>query len=58
MKIGLAFWIIYIVWVLFGLYVGSSIAPTERRLYFGGGIVLLALLFLLGWQVFGFALEK
>ena len=56
MSFGLAYWIIMLVWLLFGVglhfgWVGST--------YSGAGTLMLFLLFgLLGWQVFGAPLKR
>lgn len=57
MSIGLAFWIIILVWVLFG-FVNYSTAPFGQYGIAGHGLFILALFCLLGWQVFGSALHK
>lgn len=48
------FWVIFIIWVLFGGYVGWAIEPANRVRWIGTNILLLILVFLLGWKVFGF----
>ena len=53
MSIGLLFWVIMIVWLLFGLWQSW---PTPRPI--GNHIILWLLLALLGWQVFGPALHR
>jgi hypothetical protein len=58
MKIGLLYWILWVLWFVFGAWSGYSMEPTTRRNFWGGSILLLVLLFLLGWQVFGFVIEK
>jgi|HubBroStandDraft_6_1064221.scaffolds.fasta_scaffold1089755_2 hypothetical protein len=52
MTLGLAFWVLMLVWAVFGLLLHFGIVDG---LYGGGvNIVLLFILFgLLGWQVFG-----
>ena len=57
MGVGLAFWILMLIWAVFGLlthfgYVGGPYAV-------GTSTVLLSVLFaLLGWQVFGAPLRR
>lgn len=51
MSLGLAFWIIWLIVVVFGVLahfgiVGVAYAPI-------GGVILLILITLLGWSVFG-----
>lgn len=52
MTLGLAFWILMLIWFVFGLltYSGQVVGPYGLL----GNIVLLFILFLLlGWKVFG-----
>lgn len=52
MPIGLLFWILMVLWALFGFGVLSiSQAP------WGGTLLLFVLLFLLGWKCFGFIVQ-
>jgi hypothetical protein len=52
MTLGLAFWILMLIWLVGGVYYGWSTATADR--FFLGGNVMLFLLFLLvGWSVFG-----
>ncbi len=51
MSPGIWFWIIYVVVGLFGGFYGFT-NGTDRR-WFGGGLVVFALVGLLGWGVFG-----
>lgn len=48
MSKGLLFWVIMIVWLVFGLYVSW---PSPRPI--GNTLILFILLAILGWQVFG-----
>lgn len=52
MGIGLAFWILMLIWLVGGLYYGYAIAPGNHYLL-GGNVLLFILLLLLGWQAFG-----
>lgn len=51
------FWIVFVLWLLFGG--GWYWAPETNRRYFGigGGVVLAVLLGLLGWGAFGAPLK-
>ena len=54
MSIGLLFWVLMIIWVVFGFV---PIGNVQYKSW--GGNILLAILFaLLGWAVFGAALHK
>lgn len=54
MNIGLAFWIIMIVGLLFAIYVNRG-KPFE---WLGSNLVFWILLVLIGWRVFGPALHN
>lgn len=57
MTLGFLFWLLMILWVLFGVYWKWPASGTNDARSFGpvGGTVLLfVLLFLLGWKTFGF----
>lgn len=58
MPIGLLFWVIFVVWILFTGYVAWG-DPANRPHWgvLGGNLIVLILLFLLGWQVFGFVVQ-
>lgn len=56
MSIGLLFWVIMVIWLIFGFYTNWP-AAGGRPWPLGGHIVLWILLALLGWQVFGPALH-
>jgi hypothetical protein len=56
MSLGLAFWVIMIVWVVFSFAARVGYVGTE---YGWGGTLLLVVLFgILGWQVFGPVLHR
>jgi hypothetical protein len=58
MTLGLAFWILMLLWLVLGFWwawpaagVGS---PTYHAWFpFGGTLLIFALFFLVGWKVFG-----
>lgn len=54
MHIGLLFWVIIVVGILFGCYQNRQ-APM---VWVGNSLVIWVLLILLGWQVFGPALHR
>jgi hypothetical protein len=45
------FWVIFVLWALFSAYLGYQ--DRANRTVHGASLVLLILLALLGWQVFG-----
>jgi hypothetical protein len=54
--IAFLFWLLMLLWLLFGLYWtwpadGRAFAPV------GGNLLLFILLFLLGWKLFGFPIQ-
>jgi hypothetical protein len=56
MTIAFLFWLLMLLWLLFGLYWtwpadGRAFAPV------GGNLLLFILLFLLGWKLFGFPIQ-
>jgi len=53
MSIGFVFWLLMIIWLIFGGYTGWVNRATGGPLFWGGNILLFVLLFLLGWKVFG-----
>lgn len=48
MSIGLCYWILMLIWFVFGLYL-----TWQNHLLVGGNVLLFILLLLLGWKVFG-----
>ncbi len=52
MNAGNWFWIIYVVFLLFGGYVGFTNDGVNRR-HWGIGVVMFILAGLLGWGIFG-----
>lgn len=48
MPFGLAFWILMLLWFVFGLY-----WTWGNHMLVGGNVMLFLLLLLLGWKVFG-----
>lgn len=57
MTLGLAFWVLWLVWVVFGLLAHFGMVGAPWAL--GGNTLLLVVLFcLLGWQIFGPPLHR
>jgi hypothetical protein len=50
MALGVAFWILMLLWLIFGLYWGYS---GGGHLVIGGNLIVFFLFLLLGWKVFG-----
>jgi len=59
MEIGFLFWLLMILWLIFGLWSGWPANTADRRAFMplGGNLLLFILLFLLGWKVFGFVIK-
>ncbi len=57
MTIGFLFWLLMVLWAIFG--VGGVIydGPYRGRIMFGGNLLLFVLLFLVGWRLFGFIIQ-
>ena len=59
MGISTAFWIVFLIWTIFGVY-NSWPTDTANRsgwLGFGGGFLFWLLILILGWGVFGAPLK-
>jgi hypothetical protein len=52
MTLGLAFWILMLIWLVGGLYYGIVVAPGNHYLL-GGNLLVFLLFLLLGWAQFG-----
>jgi len=57
MTIGFVFWLLMILWLLFGLYWNRGDIRGGNYGILGGNLLLFVLLFLLGWKVFGFIIQ-
>jgi hypothetical protein len=55
MSLGLAFWILMLLWLVSWVSEHWSVGPAWGPR--AGGILLFLLLFLLGWHSFGFMLQ-
>ena len=52
MSISIAFWVLMLVWLVFGGIVAYNKGVTDSWVV-GGSSIVFILLFLLGWAVFG-----
>jgi hypothetical protein len=60
MTVGFLFWLLMIVWLVVGIYLTGPPPADNRGTWFrplGGPLLLYVLLFLLGWQVFGWPIK-
>ncbi len=55
MPIGMIFWMLMIIWFVFGLYCWRS--DGQGLNVSVGNLLLFVLLFILGWRVFGFVIQ-
>jgi hypothetical protein len=56
MPLGLLFWVLMILWLVFGFWQWRPNLPTNYA-PFGGHILLWILLFIIGWRTFGFVIQ-
>lgn len=54
MPIGFLFWLLMVLFLVFGLWRGWA----GERYFAGGSLLLFVLLFLLGWAEFGFVIQR
>lgn len=59
MPIGWIFWMLMILWAVFGVFWNYPAGGINRTSFapFGGSVLLFILLFLLGWHEFGFVIQ-
>lgn len=57
MPISFLFWLLMILWLVFGLYWSRNDIRGGSYGLVGGNLMLFVLLFLLGWKVFGFVIQ-
>lgn len=59
MPAGYIFWLLMILWAVFG-FLGVSVdagSPYRWRYYGAWGLLTFALFFLVGWKLFGFVVQ-
>ena len=57
MTIGFLFWVLMILWLVFGLYWNRGDIRGGNYGLLGGNLLMFTLLFLLGWKMFGFPIQ-
>ena len=57
MPLGILFWVLMVIWLLFGFWVNRADLQGGQYVGFGGNLLLFLLLFLLGWRTFGFIVQ-
>ena len=58
MSIGFLFWLLMILWLIFGMWSVWPAAGQPNWRPVGGNLLLWILLFILGWRVFGFVIHQ
>jgi hypothetical protein len=59
MSIGFLFWLLMVLWLVFGMYWNWPSQPGPAGFGpLGSSLLLFILLFLLGWAVFGFVIQR
>lgn len=58
MPIGVLFWVVFVIWLVLGFswHWPNPNTPGYWR-PFGGHLLLVALIFLIGWKLFGFLVQ-
>jgi hypothetical protein len=54
---GILFWVLMVLWLVFGLYSNRAQVTAGNYAPVGSSLLLFILLFILGWQVFGFVVQ-
>lgn len=57
MTLGLCYWVLMLIWLVFGVLVHFSVVGGTYSLV-GNSVLLFVLFLLLGWQVFGPPLHR
>jgi hypothetical protein len=57
MALGLCFWVIMLIWFLFGLAVHFAVVAGTYT-FVGNSLLLFVLFLILGWQVFGAPIRR
>lgn len=57
MPLAYIFWLLVILWAVFGLGYPFIVETPNRRVVTGGNLLLFVLIVLLGWQTFGSAVK-
>ncbi len=57
MTIGVCFWILMLLWIVFGFYWNREDMRTGNYGVMGGNLLLFILLFLLGVKAFGWPIQ-
>ncbi len=55
MPLAIAFWVVYLIWIILG---AVTIWHSGGYLFVGSNIILLLLLGIVGWQLFGAPIHR
>ena len=58
MPIGMIFWMLMIIWALFGIMWNTNPGPFGTWGLWGNWLLLFVLFFILGWHDFGFVVHN
>jgi hypothetical protein len=58
MRMGLLFWILMLIWLIFGFWATSALTSGGDYRPVGGNLLLFLVIALLGWKVFGSPLRE
>ena len=58
MTLGLAYWVLMLIWFVFGLIVHFGVGVAGAYGALGNALLLFVLFLILGWQVFGPPLRR
>lgn len=53
MPIGILFWVLYVVCLIFGMFIGYTPGQPYTYRNWGGSLMVFILIGILGWAVFG-----
>jgi len=54
---GLLFWMLMILWLVFGLGSAWYEGPYRRHILTGSALLIFILFFIVGWALFGFVIQ-
>jgi hypothetical protein len=59
MPLGTIFWVLMIIWFVFGLVWNWPTTPGPRAMMpIGGHVLIFILFFIVGWRLFGFVIQN
>ncbi len=58
MSIGLLYWILMILWLVYGIFTRRVEIAGGSYIGLGGSLLEFILFFLIGWRIFGFIIHE